>query len=139
MKTLTTKLRESSPPDLPSDRNGDGTGHIVRHEAGRVLSAEERAAQTKRLGALAAMDDEHIDTSEIPPVTEEQFKEMIHGPWTPRESHTVTLQLDAEVVAWLEGEGKKQGYLINLLLKREAQRDKRRKAVQGAEEMGKAS
>ncbi len=91
------------------------------------------------MDALAEMPDEDIDFSDIPPMTDEQLANMVRGPWTERVMRTVTLKIDDEVAAWLEENAVKQSHLINLVLKREAQREKRRKAAQGVEEMGKAS
>ena len=64
------------------------------------------------LGALAAMPDSEIDTSEIPEWTEEDWKRAVRGHevlkyWRPVKQ-AVSLRLDADVIAWLKKDG--QGY-----------------------------
>ena len=138
MKTA-QRVSESSPLEPQIVQNEE---HIVRHthNPNAPLSAES----LRELEALADMPDSEIDYSDIPALTDEQLKEFVHGPWTPLEQRTVTLRLDDEVFHWLEEQGRSQAFLINLLLKREAQRDRERKrevesSPEGAPPIGKAS
>ena len=84
------------------------------------------------------MPDSEIDFSDIPAWTEEDFRNAVHGPWTEREPHTVTLHVDHEVAEWLKKSAKSHSYLINLVLKREAQREKRAQSEERPE-LNKAS
>lgn len=64
---------------------------------------------------LSAMEDKDIDTSDIPELDDEFFRQaQIHMP--PKQP--VTLRLDADVLMWFKGQG--QGYQtrINQLLRR---------------------
>ena len=88
--------------------------------------------------ALSEMADEDIDFTDIPDSTEEQLRQFVHGPWTPRTARNVTLKIDDEVAQWLETAATSHSHLINLVLKREAQRAKRA-AKSTSQEFTKAS
>lgn len=87
----------------------------------------------KQLAALEDVKDEDIDLSDMPEWTEEDFRNAMHGPWTPREPNTLPLYIDAAVAEWLETAAKSRSFLINFILKREAQREKRARATKWAE------
>lgn len=83
-----------------------------RRAAGTPLTED----QMSELRALAEMPDSQIDFFDIP--------ERIAGPdqQLPLELHTLTLQVDAEVAAWLENVAVQDATRINWLLKRESRR-----------------
>ncbi len=120
MKTA-QRVSESSPLEPQIVQNEE---HIVRHihDPNAPLSAES----LRELEALAQMPDSEIDYSDIPALTDEQLKEFVHGPWTPLAERTVTLRIDDEVFEWLTKQGRTHAFLVNLLLKREAQRGRER-------------
>ena len=107
-------------------QNAESKTYIVRSafDPSEPLSEESR----KELEALSRLPDSEIDTSDIPATTEADWKDAVRGPILPLEPHTVTLALDAEVYEWLQQEGNSQAYQINLLLKREAQRQRQKVA-----------
>jgi uncharacterized protein (DUF4415 family) len=73
------------------------------------------------------LDDADIDYSDIPETTDEQWKGAVRGPVLPLKERTITLALDTEVYEWLQKEAKGNAYLVNFVLKREAQRTRRNK------------
>ena len=91
--------------------------NIVRRSAGTPLSEEAK----DELRMLAEMPDDEIDLSDIPERLAEHQK-------LPLEPHTVTLRVDAEVAAWLEGAGERYAERINSLLRREARRSEANRA-----------
>ena len=97
----------------------------VAYGKSKSISPEERAS---RLGYLDTLAQAY---SVLPRDTESRFGDTVRGPWTDRVTRSVTLKIDDEVAEWLEENAIKKSHLINFLLKREAQRDKRRKAGQG--------
>jgi uncharacterized protein (DUF4415 family) len=129
MKTLETNLSGSSQHDPQKAANAGTTGEATWIRRG-PLTPEELTEQKKRLDALAEISDDDIDFSDIPPMTDEQMANMVRGPWTDRVMRTITLKIDDEVAEWLQENAVRKSHLINLVLKREAQRDKRRKAEQ---------
>jgi uncharacterized protein (DUF4415 family) len=59
------------------------------------------------LEALAAMRDSEIDTSDIPEIRELPSDAVVGRFYRPKKT-TVTIRLDADVVAWLKASG--EGY-----------------------------
>jgi uncharacterized protein (DUF4415 family) len=66
------------------------------------LSREERQRQLDR---MAAMPDEAIDTSDIPELTEEEFRRGVRGMLYRPIKRPVTMRLDADVIQWLKQDG----------------------------------
>lgn len=75
------------------------------------------AAQRKRMAALAAMPDEKIDYSEIPKRTG-AVQWTRPGALLPEENkQQVTLRLDADVLGFFKGTGKRYQTRINAALR----------------------
>jgi hypothetical protein len=124
----TTQSFASSQPDLQTAENED---FMVSHA--RVPGSPLSEESLKELAALEDVKDEDIDLTDMPEWTEEDFRNAVRGPWTPREPHTLTLHIDVEVAEWLGKAAKSRSFLINFILKREAQREKRARATKSAE------
>ena len=62
-----------------------------------------------------AMRDEDIDTSDIPPLDDGFFKHA--RVVTPPGKKQLTVRLDADVLAWLKGQGKGYQSRINAILR----------------------
>ena len=72
------------------------------HEPGEPLTETQR----KNLEALANLKDEDIDTSDIPELTEEFWKNAVRGnPFFRPVKKAVSLRLDSDVIAWLKKDG----------------------------------
>ncbi|HEX9200788.1 MAG TPA: BrnA antitoxin family protein [Acidobacteriaceae bacterium] len=76
-------------------------------------------ADRKRLKALAARPDSEIDTSDAPVLTEEQWKNAERGRFYRPVKRRITARVDADVLAWLKGQGKGYQSRINAILRRE--------------------
>jgi uncharacterized protein (DUF4415 family) len=79
------------------------------------LTAEDIAS----LEALAARPDSEIDFSDIPELTEEQWKTAVRGNFYRPVKQQVTARVDADVLAWLKSQGKGYQSRINAILRRE--------------------
>jgi uncharacterized protein (DUF4415 family) len=77
-----------------------------------------KARQTK-LKTLAARPDSDIDTSDIPEMTEEQWKNARRGDFYRPRKRQITARVDADVLDWLKAEGKGYQSRINAILRRE--------------------
>ena len=75
--------------------------------------------QTAGLKALAARPDSEIDTSDIPVMTDEQWKKAVRRDLYRPVKRQVTARLDADVLAWLKAQGKGYQSRINAILRRE--------------------
>jgi uncharacterized protein (DUF4415 family) len=76
-------------------------------------------AQRTRLKALAARPDTEIDTSDIPEMTEEQWKHARRGHFYRPRKRQITARVDADVLDWLKAQGKGYQSRINAILRRE--------------------
>ena len=76
----------------------------------------ERLAE---LEALAARPDFEIDLSDIPEVTEEQWKNAERGRFYRPVKRQITARVDADVLEWLKSQGKGYQSRINAILRHE--------------------
>jgi uncharacterized protein (DUF4415 family) len=95
------------------------------------LSTEGR----KELEALAAMPDSAIDTSDIPEIRELPSDAVVGRFYRPKKT-TVTMRLDADVVAWLKASGEGYQTRINAYLRELMYRLRPRRRVNEAAEGG---
>jgi uncharacterized protein (DUF4415 family) len=75
--------------------------------------------QIAGLKVLAARPDSEIDTSDIPVMTDEQWKNAVRGNLYRPIKRQVTARVDADVLAWLKSQGKGYQSRINAILRRE--------------------
>lgn len=76
-------------------------------------------ADRRRLKALATRPDSEIDLSDAPELTEEQWKHAVRGRFYRPVKKQITARVDADVLAWLKGQGKGYQSRINAILRRE--------------------
>jgi uncharacterized protein (DUF4415 family) len=74
-------------------------------------------ARKRRLARLAAQPDSEIDFSEIPPLNESFWKNAVRNPFYRPVKQQLTVRLDADVVAWLRGQGKGYQTRLNRVLR----------------------
>jgi uncharacterized protein (DUF4415 family) len=75
--------------------------------------------QRANLRALAARPDSEIDTSDIPEMTDEQWKNARRGHFYRPLKRQITARVDADVLDWLKAQGKGYQSRINAILRRE--------------------
>ena len=86
--------------------------------------------QKAELAALAAMSDDEIDTSDIPEVTD--WSNAKRGVFYRMTKERITLDLDADVIAWFKSNAKTDvdcQTLINLVLREHVRREKARSST----------
>ena len=76
-------------------------------------------AQLANLEAQAARPDSEIDFSDIPELTEEQWRTAERGHFYRPVKRQITARVDADVLAWLKAQGKGYQSRINAILRRE--------------------
>jgi uncharacterized protein (DUF4415 family) len=79
--------------------------------------------QQAELKALAAMPDDQIDQSEIPPLTDEFWKTATRNPYYKPIKQATTVRVDADVLLWLKAQGKGYQTRINAILRDAMMRD----------------
>ena len=80
------------------------------------MLTKTRRAQLK---ALAARPDSEIDTSDIPEMTDEQWKNAKRGHFYRPRKQQITARVDADVLDWLKSQGRGYQSRINAILRRE--------------------
>jgi uncharacterized protein (DUF4415 family) len=82
--------------------------------------------QKKELAALAALPDGQIDTSDVPELPPEAWKDAVRGRFYRPVKQAVSMRLDADVVAWLKKRGKGYQTRANSILRRSMLADSKR-------------
>jgi uncharacterized protein (DUF4415 family) len=90
---------------------------MVRHTLESLPTLTK--AQRTKLKALAARPDSEIDTSDIPEMTDEQWKHARRGHFYRPRKRQITARVDADVLDWLKAQGKGYQSRINAILRRE--------------------
>ncbi len=90
---------------------------IVSYTFGTLpsLTGKQRA----NLRALAARPDSEIDTSDVPEMTDEQWKNGERGLLYRPLKRQITARVDADILDWLKAQGKGYQSRINAILRRE--------------------
>jgi uncharacterized protein (DUF4415 family) len=88
----------------------------------RTVDLANLPSLTKRqkadLAALAARPDSEIDFSDIPPLTEDFWKNAVRGKYYKPTKTSTTVRIDSDVLAWLRAQGKGYQSRINAILRR---------------------
>ena len=81
------------------------------------------AAQKAELKALAALEDDQIDTTDIPPISKEFWRNAVRNPFYRPVKQQLTVRVDADVLAWLRSAGRGYQTKLNTILRRAMVRD----------------
>ena len=73
--------------------------------------------QKAELEALKALPDSEIDYSDIPPLTDDFWKQAVRNPFYRPTKASTTVRLDADVLRWLKSKGKGYQTRINAILR----------------------
>lgn len=84
-----------------------------KHNPERPLSAKEKRALAK----LAKLPDDQIDTSDIPELSAEFWRNAVRGRFYRPLKQAVSLRLDSDIVAWLKKPGKGYQTRANKILR----------------------
>ncbi len=74
--------------------------------------------QKAELEALKIMPDGDIDYSDIPPLSDEFWKNAVRNPFYKPTKMLTTVRLDSDVLMWLRSEGKGYQTRINAILRK---------------------
>jgi uncharacterized protein (DUF4415 family) len=92
--------------------NGETTTNVVRKKPANRQALTK--AQQEEIAALAALPDDEIDCSDIPEIT--NFDNFVHGMFRPLKK-SITIRIDADVLAWIQSEGPGYQTRINYMLR----------------------
>lgn len=102
---------------------------IVRYEFDPTNPPPLTDAQREELARLAAMRDEDIDLSDIPPLDETFWANAVRGKFYRPVKKQVTLRLDADILDWFKAnQGGARGYqtAINAALRKAVEEGQRK-------------
>jgi len=94
----------------------------VKRVSGRGLTTRQK----RELAALAALPDDQIDTSDIPELPPDAWKNAVRGKFYRPVKQAVSMRLDADVVAWLKKRGKGYQTRVNSILRQTMLADSKR-------------
>ncbi|MGA2156750.1 MAG: BrnA antitoxin family protein [Bryobacteraceae bacterium] len=83
-----------------------------------------KSTPASEIRALKRMRDREIDTTDIPPVLD--WSKAVVGKFYRPIKRPLTIRLDADVLAWLKGQGRGYQTRINALLRSSMERDRAR-------------
>jgi uncharacterized protein (DUF4415 family) len=89
----------------------------MKKSARNTTTSQLTAAQRRKLAALAALPDDKIDYSDIPPLTDKFWENAVRNPFYRPVKQQLTLRLDADVIAWLRRKGKGYQTRLNTMLR----------------------
>ncbi|GJD32160.1 hypothetical protein PMNALOAF_3427 [Methylobacterium adhaesivum] len=92
---------------------------LVRYEIDLANPPPLTDRQKAELEALAAMPDETIDYSDIPPLTEAFWEKAVPNRFYRPTKTATTVRIDSDVLAWLRAQGRGYQTRINAILRRE--------------------
>ena len=92
---------------------------VVRRRVNIAKMPPLTRKQKAELVALENRPDSQIDFSDIPPLTDEFFRDAVRGRFYRPIKQSTTIRIDADVLAWLRTHGKGYQSRINAMLRRE--------------------
>lgn len=90
----------------------------VRYEVDLRNLPSLTGAQKAEIKALAAMPEDQIDTSDIPPLGDAFWKNAVRNPFYKPTKTATTVRVDSDVLAWLKSPGKGYQTRMNAILRR---------------------
>src|SRR5271157_307957 len=101
------RLSASSRREKRHPRSEVSMRKVIKTPRIKRASAQSLTARQKReLAAIAALPDDQIDTSDIPELPPNAWKNAVRGRFYRPVKQAVSLRLDADVVAWLKKPGR---------------------------------
>ena len=110
-------IRSSQLDPLPGKRGDAMKRKMVSYTLDKLPPLTK--ARRAKLKALSTRPESEIDTSDIPEMTEEQWKNARRGHFYRPRKRQITARVDADVLDWLKAQGKGYQSRINAILRRE--------------------
>jgi uncharacterized protein (DUF4415 family) len=89
----------------------------IKHEFDPANPPPLTAKQQTEITALRAKPDSKIDTSDIPELTEEFWKNAVRNPFYKPTKTVTTVRVDSDVLVWLKSKGKGYQTRLNVILR----------------------
>lgn len=98
-------------------KEGNAMNKTVKYEVDLTNLPPLTATQKAELETLAAMSDNQIDHTDVPPLTEEFWKQATKNPFYRPTKQATTVRVDSDVLLWLKSQGKGYQTRINAILR----------------------
>jgi len=89
----------------------------VKHQLDPANPPSLTAKQKAQVAALRARPDSDIDTSDIPQLTKEFWKNAVRNPFYKPTKTATTVRVDSDVLVWLKSNGKGYQTRLNSILR----------------------
>jgi uncharacterized protein (DUF4415 family) len=89
----------------------------MRSKPSRAKARRAKATRAPAVLASKTLADDSIDTSDIPPLGPDFFRQAVRNPYYRPVKRLTTVRLDADVLAWLRAQGPGYQTRINALLR----------------------
>jgi uncharacterized protein (DUF4415 family) len=96
----------------------------VEHTPGKALTAKQK----RELASLAALPDDQIDTTDLPELPPDAWRDAARGLFYRPVKQAVSLRLDADIVAWLKKAGRGYQTRANRILRERMLTETRKRA-----------
>lgn len=96
----------------------------VEHTPGKTITAKQK----RELASLAALPDDQIDTTDLPELPPDAWKDAARGLFYRPVKQAVSLRLDADIVAWLKKAGRGYQTRANRILRERMLTETRKRA-----------
>ncbi len=91
---------------------------LVRRRVDLAKLPSLSKCQKAELAAAAVRSEKRIDYGDIPPLTEEFWKNAVRDKFYRPTKTSTTVRIDSDVLAWLRSKGKGYQSRINAILRR---------------------
>jgi uncharacterized protein (DUF4415 family) len=81
------------------------------------MKSKHTVKQRREILALAKRPEKQIDTTDIKPLDRKFWTQAVRNPFYRPVKQSTTLRVDADVLAWLKGQGKGYQTRINSILR----------------------
>ncbi|MBB5686274.1 BrnA antitoxin family protein [Sphingobium boeckii] len=99
------------------------SNELAEKRSGFMPQPAISAAERDQLAALAAMSDDDVDTSDLPELGEDFWRNARRGRFYKPVKESTTIRVDADVLHWLKSEGRGYQTRINAILREAMMRD----------------
>lgn len=89
----------------------------IKHEFDPANPPPLTTKQQAEITALRARPDSEIDTSDIPELTEDFWKNAVRNPFYKPTKTVTTVRVDSDVLVWLKSKGKGYQTRLNVILR----------------------
>nr|WP_232037019.1 BrnA antitoxin family protein [Asticcacaulis excentricus] len=124
---LSASSLRAAPKSMKNSNMKSTVSKVVRYELDIDNPPPLTDQQRAELKALSERPDSDIDYSDIPPLTDDFFKNAVRGRFYKPVKQQATVRIDADVLDWLKASGRGYQTRLNAILRKEMLADLKRR------------